>query len=80
MNKTFNVGEEYQVFNKKESMSWNNTLRCVSTSNDIAEFEEIDENDNICGKVTLLIKTQRIGIHDYIEFCEIGIDCIVQAD
>lgn len=79
MNKTFTIGEEYQALNEEEGMSWNNTLKCVSRSDDMAEFEEIDENDNVCGKYNLF-KKKKLGLHDSIEYCEIMTNCIVMAD
>ena len=80
MNKTFIIGEEYQVLNVKESMSWSNTLKCVSRSEDMIEFEELDGNDNMCGCYNLFIKKKSIGFSDYVEYCEVTADCIVQAD
>lgn len=79
MDKIFKIGEEYQVLNEKECMSWSNTLKCVSRSDDMAVFEEIDENDNACGKYNLLIK-KKFGLHYSVEYCEILTNCIVQAD
>lgn len=80
MNKTFKIGEEYEVLDVKESMSWSNTLKCVSRSGDMIEFEEIDGNDNMCGCYILCIKKKFVGVSNYVEYCEVAIDCIVQAD
>lgn len=80
MNKTFIIGEEYQVLNVKESMSWNNTLKCVLRSGNMIKFEEIDGNDNMCGFYILFIKKKFVGFFNYVEYCEVAADCIVQAD
>jgi hypothetical protein len=79
MKKKFEVGKMYSVLENDGTGSWSHNLKCISRSDDIIEFDEIDEQDNMCANFRLFVK-EKFTLHDSVEYCEIGFGCIVQAD
>ena len=79
MKHIFKIGETYEVLNNKEAMSWSNTLRCISRTENTITFEELNEQDDVVEVHECEIKEKFSTLYDSTEYVDIAEDCTTQA-